>query len=181
MGKCAGCGKIIRSKKGVSGPPVETGPNLEAYLAMIKQYGMTYGNLNKLCTDLLDIPLTRSGILGIVNRNVDKMNPIYDIIGNHVPKELSLHGDESGWKVRGKSGYIWIFCNKNVVYFLHDKSRAGTVPKDVVGGDYKGIFVCDFYGGYNFLENTQRCLVHFLRDIKKQCEIYTGRAFTCLD
>jgi len=174
MGKCTECGKIVRSEKGASGPPVETGPNIGAYLTMLKQYGMTYGNLSKLCGEILDIPITRSGILGIVNRNVDKMNPIYDIIANHIPKEPILHGDESGWKVRGKSGYIWIFCNKNFVYFLHDKSRGGTVPKDVLGEDYKGILVCDFYGGYNFLENTQRCLVHFLRDIKKQCEIYTG-------
>ena len=174
MGKCAECGKIIRSDKGVSGPPVETGPNIGACLTMLKQYGMTYGNLSKLCGDVFEIPITRSGILGIVNRNVDRMNPIYDIIGNHIPKELILHGDESGWKVRGKSGYIWIFCSKNAVYFLHDKSRSGDVPKNVLGEDYKGIFVCDFYGGYNFLENTQRCLVHFMRDIKKQCDIYTG-------
>ena len=174
MGKCTECGKIIRSEKGVCGPPVETGPNIGAYLTMLKQYGMTYGNLSKLCGDIFDIPITRSGILGIVNRNIDRMNPIYDIIGNHIPKEQILHGDESGWKVRGKSGYIWIFCNQNVVYFLHDKSRAGAVPKDVLGEDYEGIFVCDFYGGYNFLENTQRCLVHFLRDIKKQCDIYIG-------
>jgi hypothetical protein len=174
MGKCAGCGKVIRSQKGVAGPPVETGPNIGAYLTMLKQYGMTYGNLSKLCTDILDIPITRSGILGIVNRNIDRMNPIYDIIANHIPKEKILHGDESGWKVRGESGYIWIFCNKNVVYFLHDKSRAGAVPKVVLGEDYNGILICDFYGGYNFLKNTQRCLVHFLGDIKKQCDIYAG-------
>lgn len=174
MGKCTECGKIIRSEKGVSGPPVETGPNIGSYLTMLKQYGMTYGNLSKLCGEILNIPITRSGILGIVNRNVDRMNPIYDIIANHLPKEKILNGDESGWKVRGKSGYIWIFCNKNVVYFLHDKSRAGAVPKDVLGDDYKGILICDFYGGYNFLKNTQRCLVHFLRDIKKQCDIYAS-------
>ena len=174
MGKCSECGKIIRSKQGVSGPPVETGPNIGSCLTMLKQYGMTYGNLSKLCEDVFEIPITRSGILGIVNRNVDRMNPIYDIIGNHIPKELILHGDESGWKVRGKSGYIWIFCNKNAVYLLHDKSRSGDVPRNVLGEDYKGIFVCDFYGGYNFLGNTQRCLVHFMRDIKKQCDIYTA-------
>lgn len=174
MGKCAECGKIIRSEKGVSGPPVETGQNIGAYLTMLKQYGMTYGSLSKLCCEILDIPLTRSGILGIVNRNIDRMNYIYDIIGNHVPNEPILHGDETGWKVRGKAGYIWIFCNKNVVYFQHDKSRAGAVPKDVLGDDYEGIFICDFYGGYNFLKYLQRCLVHFLRDIKKQCDIYIG-------
>jgi len=173
-GKCTECGKIIRSKKGTSGPPVETGSDIGACLTMLKQYGMTYGNLSKLCSEILGIPITRSGILGIVTRNIDRMNPIYDIIANQVPKEAILHGDESSWKVRGKSGYIWIFCNKNIVYFLHDKSRAGTVPKDVLGDDYNGVFVCDFYGGYNFLKNTQRCLVHFLRDIKKQCEIFRG-------
>ena len=174
MGKCMECGKIIRSKEGVYGPPVETGPNVGAYLTMLKQYGMTYGNLSKLCNEILDIPITRSGILGIVNRNIDKMNPIYDNIAHRISKEKILHGDESGWKVKGKSGYIWIFCNKKFVYFLHNKSRAGDIPKDVLGDDYDGIVVCDFYGGYNFLHNTQRCLVHFLRDIKKQCDIYKG-------
>lgn len=174
MGKCAECGKIIRSKKGASGPSVEMGPNIGASLTMLRQYGMTYGNLSKLCGDIFNIPITRSGILGIVNRNIDKMNPLYDIIANQVPKESILHGDETGWKVKGDAGYIWIFCNKTIVYFSHDKSRAATIPKSVVGEDYEGIFICDFYGGYNFLKNTQRCLVHFLKDIKKQCDIYIG-------
>jgi len=174
MGKCASCGKVVRSQKGVSGPPVETGRNIGALLTMMRQYGMTYGSLSKLCTDILDIPVTRSGVLGIVNRHTDQMRIIYEIIGNHMPKENILHGDETGWKVRGKSGYIWILCNKKAVYFHYDKSRAGYVVEDLLGTDYKGIVVCDFYGGYNVLENTQRCLGHFLKDIKKQCEIYRG-------
>ncbi len=174
MGKCASCGKVVRSKKGISGPPVKTGRNIGALLTMMKQYGMTYGNLSKLCTDILDIPVSRSGVLGIVNRHTDQMKIIYDIIGHHIPRESVLHGDETGWKVRGKSGYIWIMCNKNAVYFHYNKSRAGSVVEDLLGSDYKGIVVCDFYGGYNVLKNTQRCLVHFLKDIKKQCEIYRG-------
>lgn len=174
MGKCASCGKVLRSKEATSGPPVETGPNIGALLTMIRQYGMTLGNLSKLSTDILGIPITRSGVLGIVNRHTDRMKMIYDIIGNRMPKENVLHGDETGWKVRGKSGYIWILCNKKAVYFHYDKSRGGSVVKDLVGSDYKGIMVCDFYGGYNVIENTQRCLAHFLKDIKKQCEIYRG-------
>ena len=174
MGQCASCGKVVRSKKGVSGPPVETGNNIGALLTMMRQYGMTFGSLSKLCTDILDIPVTRSGVLGIVNRHTDQMQIIHDIIGTRMPKESVVHGDETGWKVRGKSGYIWILCNKSAVYFHYDKSRGGTVVENLLGSDYKGVVVCDFYGGYNVFENTQRCLGHFLKDIKKQCEIYRG-------
>jgi transposase len=174
QGKCTSCGKILRTKKGFSGPPVETGKNIGAMLTMMRQYGMTYGNLSKLCKDILDIPITRSGVLGIVNRYTDKIKSTYEIIEHQVSKENVLHGDETGWKVKGKSGYIWVMCNKNIVYFHYNQSRAGRVVGDILGYDYNGIVVCDFYAGYNFLENTQRCLVHFLRDTNKQCEIYKG-------
>jgi len=173
-GKCTECGKIIRSKDALHGPPVIIGPNMASLLTMLRQKGMTFGNLSSLSTDMFDIPITRSGVLGIINRSVDKMEPAYDVIEYQVPKEMVLHGDETGWKIRRDAGYIWIFCNKNLVYFHHEKSRAGQVVKDILGEDYNGTCVCDFYGAYNVLKNTQRCLVHFLKDIKKQCEIYKG-------
>jgi hypothetical protein len=48
------------------------------------------------------------------------------------------------------------------------------VPERILGKDYRGTAICDFYGGYNFLQNTQRCLVHFTRDIEKEREVLPG-------
>ena len=71
----------------------------------------------------------------------------------------------------GKSGYIWCFCNKHIAFFHHDHSRAAAVIEKILGTDFKGIVICDFYAAYNTLGKTQRCLVHLLRDIKKERDV----------
>ena len=51
-------------------------------------------------------------------------------------------------------------------YFTYPKTRAGQVVTDVLGLDYTGIVVSDFYGGYNrHLGLHPRCWVHLLRDV----------------
>lgn len=170
---CAKCGKELRHREAV-GPAVEIGGNLASHLAMLKQAGMSYRKLSSFCTETLGIPLTPSGAMGVVNRVADRNIPLYETIGNVLSKQEVLNCDETGWKVRGDQWYVWIFCNPSLVYLLPDKSRSGDLPKQVLGKDYQGTVMCDFYGGYNFLQNTQRCLVHFTRDIKKERELLPG-------
>jgi transposase len=53
-----------------------------------------------------------------------------------------------------------------VRYFIYRKSRSATVVKEVLGEQFKGVVVSDFYGAYNaHLGLHQRCWVHLLRDI----------------
>jgi len=77
-----------------------------------------------------------------------------------------VHGDETGWRENGKNGYLWSFSTPDVALFTYPKTRAGHVVTDVLGLDYAGIVVSDFYGGYNtHLGLHQRCWVHLLRDV----------------
>jgi len=53
-----------------------------------------------------------------------------------------------------------------VALFTYPQTRAGHVVTDVLGLDYQGIVVSDFYGGYNRpLGLHQRCWVHLMRDV----------------
>jgi transposase len=77
-----------------------------------------------------------------------------------------VNGDETMWRENGQNGYVWSFSTEQVRYFLYDKSRAGSVVKEVLGEEFEGVVVSDFYGGYNaHLGLHQRCWVHLLRDI----------------
>ena len=77
-----------------------------------------------------------------------------------------VHGDETGWRENGANGYLWSFSTPNACLFTYPKTRAGSVVTDVLGLDYPGIVVSDFYGGYNtHLGLHQRCWVHLLRDV----------------
>jgi transposase len=77
-----------------------------------------------------------------------------------------VNGAETGWREDGHNGYVWSFSTDKLRYFVYRKSRAGSVVQEVLGEQFEGVVVSDFYGGYNaHLGMHQRCWVHLLRDI----------------
>ena len=174
QGRCGNCGKVVRHPDAMSSPLVSTGPNLAAHLTMLNQMGMTFRKLSTLSTNTLQIELSPSGVLGIVNRVAASLEGPYGQILEHLPEQDWLNGDETGWNVMGRNGYIWCFCNSKVAFFHHDFSRSSKVIEGILGHDFKGIVVCDFYAANNCIDATQRCLVHLLRDIRKEREIFSG-------
>lgn len=168
--RCVGCGRLLRHPA-AAGPPVATGDRLATHLAVLRQSGTTYRQLARICQDTLGLPVTASGVMGIVNRISDRLNPSYEQLAASLPGEEILHADETGWKVRKDLHFLWVMCNPGLAFFHADKSRSAAVPENLLGADFAGTAVCDFYAGYNFLKKTQRCLVHLLRDIKKEREL----------
>jgi hypothetical protein len=170
-GRCARCGKELRHNEAVHGPPVVIGPNLAVHLTLMNQMGTTFRKLSVFSTRILGVELSPSGVLGLVNRVGQTLSGSYKNLGEALRKEAVLNGDETGWKVMGVAGYIWCFCNKRMAFFHPDQSRAAAVIEKILGKDFAGIVMCDFYAAYNCLKKTQRCLVHLLRDIKKEREV----------
>ena len=88
-------------------------------------------------------------------------------IKERVRKSAIVHGDETGWREGGQNGYIWLFCTPDGErYYEYDRSRAGAVARRILGAQFKGTLVTDFYAAYNdFPGEHQRCWVHLLRDV----------------
>lgn len=173
-GRCARCGKELRHDEAVHGPPVVIGPNLAIHLTLMNQMGTTFRKLSVFSTRILGVELSPSGVLGLVNRVGQTLSGSYQNLGEALRKQAVLNSDETGWKVMGVAGFIWCFCNKRMAFFHPDQSRAATVIEKILGKDFAGIVMCDFYAAYNCLKKTQRCLVHLLRDIKKEREVLRG-------
>lgn len=88
-----------------------------------------------------------------------------------------VNADETGWREDGINGYIWSFSTPKVRYFVYRQSRSGQVAKEVLGEEFDGVVVSDFYCGYSILlTRHQRCWVHFYRDLKKLVESYPSEA-----
>jgi hypothetical protein len=74
--------------------------------------------------------------------------------------------DETSWREDGLNGYVWSFSTDKIRYFLYRKSRSASIVKEVLGEQFDGVVVSDFYGAYNaHLGLHQRCWVHLLRDM----------------
>ena len=60
-----------------------------------------------------------------------------------------------------------------VRYFLYRPGRSQRVVEEVLGDEFEGVLVSDFYGAYNVYQGPhQRCWTHLLRDIHQLNEQY---------
>jgi hypothetical protein len=173
-GRCRGCGAVVHHPQATYGPPVTLGPGLAAVLTLMRQAGVTCRKLAFFSTEMLGVPLSAPGAMGLVDRVCDHLAPVYERIGIALRMQEAIGADETGWRIERRNGYIWCFCNGSLAYFVPDRSRAADVPKAVLGEDFAGTVTCDFYGGYNFLQNLQRCWVHLLRDLEAERRVLPG-------
>lgn len=97
----------------------------------------------------------------------------YEALEKQIRGSPVVHGDETGWRENGQNGYLWSFSTPEVRYFLYRRSRGKTVVKEVLGEEFDGVLVSDFYASYNVHEgNHQRCWIHLLRDIHELKQAY---------
>ena len=76
-----------------------------------------------------------------------------------------VHADETGWREEGQNGYVWTFSTPTQRYFLR-RGRNKEVVDEVLGEEFVGVLVSDFYAAYHHYDGPkQRCWAHLLRDI----------------
>ena len=102
-------------------------------------------------------------------RLAELLTPVYDGLAKAARLSAVLNADESGWRIGGRTAWIWCFTSKTLAYYVLTPSRAGPVVKKVLGSFFKGILVTDFFGAYNRIKAfaKQKCVVHLLREVKQ--------------
>ena len=83
-----------------------------------------------------------------------------------------VHADETGWREDGHNGYVWTFSTPTERYFLR-RGRSQAVVDEVLGDQFAGVLVSDFYAAYHHYDGPkQRCWAHLLRDIHDLRALY---------
>lgn len=133
--------------------------SLRMPVRLIREYLQTMHNLLISTGEIVDL-LHRVAHTEMVQQEAAS-------IKERVRKSPIVHGDETGWREGGQNGYIWgFFTPDGERYYEYDKSRGGAVPKRILGSQFGGTLVTDFYVAYNDLPcEHQRCWVHLLRDL----------------
>lgn len=143
------------------------GPQIHALVAYLRQVGrLPLRTIARLLSALCGLKVS----VGEVARMLATVAALGESAYKQLQKQLQasayVHGDETGWREGGQNGYLWSFSTPDLCYFTYPKTRAGHVVTDVLGTDYEGILVSDFYTGYNtHFGLHQRCWVHLLRDV----------------
>jgi transposase len=117
--------------------------------------------------------VSTAGVSKMMIRLAGIMTVVYDEILRDVKGGKIIHADETGWRVKGKLWWLWIFANKSAAYYWPDPLRSSLVVEKILGTVFSGILVTDAWYAYmKIMCEKQTCMAHILRKIRKFRETY---------
>jgi transposase len=141
--------------------------SLIAYLALTLRVPVR--RIQAYLRSLHQLTLSAGEIVELLHQARRTLQPHVDALKQQARASPILHGDETGWRENGHNGYIWAFSTPGedaIRYYEYDPSRAQQVVRRILGDQFDGHLVSDFYCGYNgYAGKHQRCWAHLLRDL----------------
>lgn len=130
--------------------------------------GNTLSQIIEVFNFHLPMKLTPGGLIQMWYRLQEVIYGWYEELQQEALQSSVLHADETGWRVNGKTHWLWCFSNDHLTYYLIHRSRGQPALLEFFIQEFDGILVSDFWGAYNAVDCAvrQTCLVHLLRDLK---------------
>ena len=166
---CSNCHHRVEAPMPDALPKAALGLRLTLLTAYLHYgLGMTTRNITAWLRTFCQFQVTPGGLALHWQRLAQLLTPVYEALGKAARLSAVLNVDESGWRILGRTAWLWCFTSVSIVYFVLTPSRAGPVIRKVLGAHFRGILVADFFGAYNRIRALakQRCVVHLLREIK---------------
>ena len=130
--------------------------------------GNTLSQIVEVFNFHLQLKLTQGGLSQMWYRLQAILYTWYEEIQLEALNSAVLHADETGWRVDGKTHWLWCFSNPTLTYFMIDRSRGSPALSKFFIEEFSGTLVTDFWGAYNAVccALRQTCLVHLLRELE---------------
>jgi len=165
---CPQCEKIVEPVITEALPNSSIGNGILVLSAWLHfAVGITISQILSVFNFHLQFKMSPGGLVQMWHRLSDILWTWYEEITQDIQNAGVLHGDETGWRVNGKTHWLWCFTSFTATIFTVEQSRAGPVVLEFIREYFSGVFVSDFWYAYNVLTCAkQKCLAHLLREIK---------------
>ena len=166
---CPDCKEVITAKSELALPKADMGLNSTILICYLwVALCLPFTKIKDYLKTFFGKDISTSGLSRHVIRISKIMQAVYDEILGDINNAVTLHADETGWRVRGRNWWLWVFGTQDSAYFTVDKSRGGSVVRRVLGEIFLGLLVVDGWGAYlQVICEQQSCMAHLLRKIRK--------------
>jgi len=166
---CPDCKEVITAKSELALPKADMGLNSTILICYLwVALCLPFTKIKDYLKTFFGKDISTSGLSRHVIRVSKIMNAVYDEILGDINNAVTLHADETGWRVRGKNWWLWVFGTQDSAYFTVDKSRGSCVVRRVLGEIFFGLLVVDGWNAYlQLICEQQSCMAHLLRKIRK--------------
>ena len=167
--RCRACTRTCQGRGDLELPGAHIGPRARLLTCYGRAHlGISLGKTRDLLHDFFGLTVSRAGLLGHLRWGGTLFEPVVEELLERLRNSPVVQGDETGWRINGRTAWAWCFRDPKLAIFLIDRHRSRDVIVRVLGESFAGTLVSDFYAAYNGLECVkQRCLVHLLRELAK--------------
>jgi transposase len=172
IGQCANCGAHtqgrhpLQTSDALGAAHVQLGPEALALGAHLnKQVGLSLGQTSQVLQLGFGLQVSRAGIYRALARMAERAAPTYEQLIVTARRSLVNGMDETGWRVGGRSQWLWVAVSEAVTVYSILPGRGFTQAASVLGADYDGWLLHDGLRLYYGFEkaNHQSCLAHLIR------------------
>ena len=171
IGRCSGCGKRVQGRHSeqtsdaLGAAACQLGPNAKSFgtwlhYTMRLSFGRCASVLAHLGVDVTPGALAVSAVA-----TGAALDEVHQEIIAHVNDASVMTADESGWKVAGQHGWLWVATTKEATAYNIAQGRSYDDALALINDDYSGVLVRDGYVVYRSfdLATHQSCAAHLLR------------------
>ena len=127
--------------------------------------GLSYGKIQRELRTYFGLTVSAGELPSIVAEIAALFGPAYARLIATMRQQAALHIDETSWRINGVVHWLWVFVNDVVALYVMSRSRGSKVPQALLGPDFDGVIVTDFFSAYSPLEvDKAKCWAHLLRD-----------------
>jgi transposase len=171
VARCPACSRRVQGRHpeqtsdALGAAAVQLGPRLLGLAADLKhRLGVSYRKCSSLLLTLTGVVACSAALVRGGHRLRRLAQPSYDRLVEAARHGAVQHVDETGWKIGGRSAWLWVFADAHVTLYRIRPSRAHDVVVEVLGEDFGGVLVSDCFLAYDPLACAkQKCLAHLLK------------------
>ena len=164
---CDTCHKSVEPVVPTALPNSRFDLSFALFVVFLKMLGMSIDKILLILKNDYGLKVSSATLINTMNKLADFLGPEYEKLRKELNREKRLHGDETGWKIKGEKHWLWEFVSKKIAYFSVEKSRGQDVPKKILDS-FNGVLSVDFWSAYNLLNcEKQRCWQHLKRELEK--------------
>jgi transposase len=167
-GECSCCGAKLRGELPSDAPSGMLGPNAQATIALLTgKYHLSKRDVQELFSDYFGLSVCVGTVCNAEQQVSAGLETPYEELVAAVKKEAVVAADETGHKIAGKQGWMWLALTTLYTVFFARASRSKKVAQEILGTSFSGILISDRYNGYTWVSRRQLCWAHLIRDLNK--------------
>ena len=166
---CDDCKQVITARSEQALPGADIGLNASVLICYLwVALCLPTTRIKDYLKAFFGLEISTAGLSSHLIRVSGLMQDVYEEIRQDIQIGVTLYADETGWRVRGKNWWLWVFGTERSAYYTVDRTRGGDVVRRVLGEIFIGVLVVDGWSAYlSLICEQQTCMAHVFRKIRK--------------